>query len=162
MIIDKKLNANYNRLLSEIHDGLGSSCDIRKYRDVVKDYDPNFPRKDGVSISMSDITQDQMAKHMSFIRMFASRRGYKPKDVEANDYDGYKYQTIVASIDPNIKSTMKDASVCRVVCSSCGCSTKRILTDDRVKELIDIQLGNRSEQGGNNSFVCVDCFKERK
>jgi hypothetical protein len=162
MKIDSKLNANYNRLLSEIHSGLKVDIDIKLYRDVMKSYDPGFPVIDDKPISMKDIYTNQLGSHMSFMRAYSARTGYRTEDTTDDDYYVYTEPKLLARVSPNIQSTGKDMNLCSVICSSCGSSTKRVLTDVRLREIISIQLGEKEEQVGPNSFKCLDCFKEKR
>ncbi len=158
MKIDAKINRAYNRLLSEIHKGLKVKADIKRYRNIMKTYDPLFPFEKGVPISMKHISQECMDAHMFFMRVYSCRRGFIPDSVSREEYEEIIGINIVASVKSNMKTKGKDRNVCWVVCSGCGCSSQRSLTDARLLEILSIQLGTKKEESGIGSFRCINCY----
>lgn len=155
MKIDSVLNRKYNAILSEIRKGIGMRWSLKEYREVMKMADPFFIRVNGVPISMKDITQDQMSNHISFMRMYAVRKGFVPKDTTSDEEAEFRSIKILARAF-DVKED-GDYIQCRVVCSSCGGATARILTRDRYDEICKIENGQLFEQVGTNSFKCIDC-----
>jgi len=158
VIISNKSNRAYNGLLNEIRKKFFKDFSVKDFRKMIKQMDPEYPiNSDGTYISMTTITEVQLKKHMSFIKLFAYKRGYRVEsltEVENIIFLESKIDTRIIGM-PVEEDGMYTAVV---VCSNCGMATKKGLTKNRLNQLRRIEKKEEAEQKGVNSFTCMCCY----
>lgn len=160
MVISIENNRKYNGMLNDIRSSVSPVDDSKSFRVTIKQLDPNFPRNnDGSKKSMKDITEQELVEHTSFIKTMCLRQGVRLEyfsdiDVMAADEAVFKAQIM------NIYEKTDKFVVADVVCSNCGCVTKRGLSQKRYKELKEISAGKREEimEPLADSFLCANCL----
>ena len=163
MLISQKSNRKYHGMLNSIRDSVSPYESSKSFRVTIKQLDPNFPRnEDGSKKSMKDMTEEELAKHTSFVKTMCIRQGimsdfFSPADIETAKKVVFK---------PYISTLYEDKEdyvIADVVCSNCGCSTKRRLTKERYEELKEISSGKRKEIMNplSDSFICTNCLRRK-
>lgn len=155
MIISLDNNKKYNGMLNDIRKALYAEVPAKDFRKMVKTLDPTFPVVDGDLVSMREITQEQFEKHRDFLVDMSINQGNRLEyftEVDVSRAKERQYKT---------RLILRDGKQ-YVICSNCGCSTERTLTDDRVSELAKIEAGEISEtlSPKGDSFICLNCLKK--
>jgi hypothetical protein len=163
MIISLENNKKYNGMLNDIRVALYPAYTGKTFRTEAKMLDPDFPRKDGEKISMRDITEDQLAAHTKFLKTMCIKEGLRLEYFTDSDILDAEAELPHCRIDGDFVE--EDGQfVGRIVCSSCGSSTKRQLTKERLAQAKAISEGkveeiiDHKEVGWSESFICLNCM----
>lgn len=160
MQISEHLNKFYAVVVSEANALLEPSMPQKEFRDYLKELNPRFPKKDGIYLSIKDITSPQMSMHISFIKTMLLKQGYQNlsiidhRDYETSLTTRYKAKGEVAGEHPRGVKTY-------VICSHCGSRTLRVLSPERLQELQEIEKGTIEESQTylRDTFLCIYCTK---
>ena len=154
MIISLEKNRAFNALLKEAQPLISPQGTQKAFRQEIKFLDPSFPRdENNEKVSMRDITDEQFDKHLQFVKTMLIKQGNRLEYFTDLDVEIAKDTSYKAS------GHMYQDSLW-VVCSCCGCATKRELSQDRMKELTAIMNGEIQETLDplSKSFECLNCF----
>ena len=145
-------NKAYHGLLSALGEQIFNGKSTKEMKVIIKDYDHYFHMENGVHKSISEVPVEEKSRHFTFVKDMAV--ALKVKSDYISDED------ILYS--PNVHEiffTTQDG-VTKLVCSRCGCSTRRVLTLERREELDRVAAGADDERSGCDSFRCIHCFKK--
>lgn len=160
MIISIEDNKKYNGFLSKIRESICPECDGKTFRKEIKELDPDFPvDENGKKISMRNLSQEDFEYHLDFIKTMSIRQGIIMDWFGEIDRVLANEKKITTRIDKYFKKSVDGSHYVFVICSNCGCSTKKKLSDERYNELCAIVDGKKSENVDNvsESFWCLNC-----
>jgi hypothetical protein len=160
MLIAKEQNRFYNAMLNDIRPSLYPDMGSKEFRTKIKDLDPEFPLdEDGNKKSMRDVTEPEWKTHVMFIKRMAIKRGVIVSSFSEENL-GYANSVVLkAGMEAHYEED-GDCIIVNVICSSCGASTLRKLTEERFEELSLIANGEKDEELEKivDSFICIDCM----
>ena len=162
MIISVDDNRKYNGFLNQIREAICPRCDQKKFRQEIKNLDPNFPvdEESGSKISMRDISQEDFDAHTSFVKTMCIRQGIRLDWFTETDIFDAREAKFIADASDDFEEDDEGRITTGVICSNCGCQTIRQLTEERYDELKSIASGDREERTDplSESFYCLNCI----
>lgn len=162
MVIPQSDNKFYAIFIDELRMHAFPYHENKEFREYVKTLNPNYPvdNTTGKYVSFAKISMIEFRKHLSFLKVIACKYDMSSEYLDDVDHGVAKTKLFKASVF-KIEKNDGDMNVVYVICSRCGSSTKRILTRDRLQELMDIEEGEKNETLDpiNKSFLCCGCVK---
>jgi hypothetical protein len=161
MIIPKEKNRAYNALLNSARKTMCPYMPPEKFRREVKNMDPEYPMVNNTPKSMTEITEPELYRHMSFLKTMLIKRGvvleYFSKDDISRADDANPKARVIGDFEEEGDGILVD-----VVCSSCGAATTRKLTPERYAEILLITDGEKEESKNTmDSFQCAWCVEKK-
>ena len=160
MQITQRENKFYAKLLDDIRTQYFPWNTNKELREYIKEMNPNYPvdNTTGKYVSFAKISVEEFRRHLSFLKIMAIKYGMKSdylNVIDRNVAGATHFKTKITKIE----HSGKDFNIVSVLCSRCGSVTKRGVTRERLKELMDIDEGKAVEiiDPINKSFLCVNC-----
>ena len=160
MVIAQSDNKFYAIFIDELRMHAFPYHGNKEFREYVKTLNPNYPvdNTTGKYVSFAKISMIEFRKHLSFLKVIACKYGMYSEYLDDVDHDVAKTSLFKASVF-KIEKNDENSNIVYVICSRCGSSTKRMLSRDRLQELLDIEEGEESETMDpiSKSFLCCSC-----